>query len=306
VRDGLNPEYDNINESIQTEGFKLNQLMPCAYQDKKSKKWIILEGRTRISILKAIDITGKLLINEYEKVNDGISDKTFALHSNTVYDAKGAATQSDLIRHLQNEISVGNFEFDATINQDTAKKEFKKQVKTYVKEKFPKLRLPGPSLDSLLTDAMTSQNVKHNIKAFSSLDQATVHLNTVLGICDDKKYIYVLTTTDEWGIFKRVIPIMRKMRDNNDKRKIRIVTCQLAPKDMTDWYLANLRVGMKMGKNAQSIVECFGGTVTGAPDIEIYGTLPQCEALAHKYPMDKLVIYSKVTKAEYNLYGEKI
>lgn len=304
VRDGLNPEYDNINDSIQSEGFKLKQIAPCAYY--KNNKWVILEGRTRISILKSLGVTGDLLINEYEKVDDSIPDAAFALHSNTVNDPKGVATQADMIRHLQNRITAGDFEFDETANQDDAKREFKKQIKDYVKEKFPKLRLSGPNLDSLLKNAMANKSVKHNIKSFSSLGHAMSHLNTVLGVIDTKKYKYVMAATDEWGIFKRIVPVWENMKAMNDKRIIRVVTCNLTLKSTTDWYLANVRVGKKMKSHIDSTVEIFGSATGNAPQVEIYGTIPQCESLEKKYPMNKVVVYDKVSNAEYNLYGEKV
>lgn len=304
VRDGLNSEYDNINDSIQNDGFKLNQLMPCAY--RKNKKWVILEGRTRISILKAIGVTDKLLINEYEKINDKIPDSAFALHSNTVYTPKGVASQGDMVRHLENLLSNGYFEFDASINQDEAKRDFKKEVKAYVKDKFPKMRLSGPNLETLMNTAMASKSLKHNIKSFSSLDHAMSHLNNVLGVCDTKKYKYIMATTDEFGIFKRIIPAWQNLRDMGDNRTIRVVTCKLSPESAVDWHLANLRVGRKMQAHINSLMEIQNASPNGAPQVEIYGTLPQCESLSKKYPMDKLVQYSRVTDAEYNLHGEKV
>jgi hypothetical protein len=307
VRDGINPKYKDIDASISMDGFKLNQLMPCAYWDDIKNKWVILEGRTRISILKAHDISGNLLVNEYEKTDRSIPDSVFALHSNTVASPAGFASEADMMMQLTNMVSGGFFEFDDTINQDLAKKEFKKEVKSFAKEKYEKIHLSTANLDKIMGIAMNSKNVNHNIKHFPSLEHATAHLNTVLGVRDDKKYVYVLTSTDEWDFFKRVIPILEKMRENKDNRSIRIVTCKLKLKDSIDWYLANLRVGRKMDDTTKAIIEYFGGTVGSAtPQIEVYGTIPQCEVFANKYPMDKLVRYSKVTKAEYNLYGEKV
>lgn len=304
VRASINSEYDNINDSIQNEGFKLNQLMPCAY--RKNKKWIILEGRTRISILKAIGVSDKLLINEYEKVNDKIPDSAFGLHSNTVYAPKGVASQADMVRTLENLLSNGYFEFDASINQDEAKRDFKKEVKAYVKDKFPKMKLSGPNLEALMNTAMASKSLKHNIKAFSSLEHAMSHLNNVLGVCDTKKYKYIMATTDEWGIFKRIIPAWQNLRAMGDNRIIRVVTCKLAPESAIDWHLANLRVGRKMQAHINSLMEIHNTSSNGVPQIEIYGTIPQCESLSTKYPMDKIVQYSRVTDAEYNLHGEKV
>jgi hypothetical protein len=121
--------------------------------------------------------------------------------------------------------------------------------------------------------------------------------------------VYLFVSTDEWGApLKEAVKLRTEMKAKKDNRKIRIVTfkAQLDPKNpVTDWYLANLRVGRKMELRAQQALDAYCPGITLADStIEFYGTIPQCTALENSYPMNKVVQYKKVTDKEYNLYGD--
>jgi hypothetical protein len=245
------------------------------------------------------------LINEYQKVDESIDDAVFGLHCNgDIGSPKGEASQNDLIRFFQNLVANGDIEFDNTINQDKARLNFKKEVKKFAKEKFTKLKISGPSVDSILDYAMKNKGTKPNIRPFNSREEAMRHCNAVLGIRDDDKFVYVVTTTDEWGFFKDVLPVWRNMQSMSDFRTIRVIVTKMAPSSVADWYLANIRVGRKMESHINEALLCWGGgTKANNPGIEIYGTIPQCVSESGKYPMDKLILYKDIDNTTYDLYG---
>ncbi len=304
VRDGVNPVRDAIEESIKNDGFKLQEYAPCAYKDADGN-WTILEGRTRISILRSLGVSGKLLVNEYEKINPLIPDSKFGLHCNgDIGSPKGVASQEDLIRMFQNLIADGYLEFDETINQDKAKANFKKEVRNIMKVDFSRMKITGPALDKVLDYAMNNKGAKPNILPFNSREHALSHCRSHLGIRDDDKFVYVITTTDEWGFFKDVLPVWTEMRSLSDFRTIRVIVTKMAPSSVADWYLANIRVGRKMESHISEALQCWGNSIRSQnPGIEIYGTIPQCLSEAHKYPMDKLIKYADIDDFEYNLHG---
>jgi hypothetical protein len=78
----------------------------------------------------------------------------------------------------------------------------------------------------------------------------------------------------------------------------------MAPSSVSDWYLANIRVGRKMESHINESLICWGnGVHSKNPGIEIYGTIPQCLSEAHKYPMNKIIEYKNINDFEYNLHG---
>ena len=159
--------------------------------------------------------------------------------------------------------------------------------------------------DSLLQDAKNRIGVISQIIPLKNKADLENRVRNVLGLYDDAKYTYViLAGTDEWDIFKTVIP---KLLENANKNKIlRIIPCQLSMPDEEEWFLTNIRVGMKMARHLKKAGELFGTKYKKNKRVEIYGTVPRCHSLSKKYPLDKIIKYSDITLAEYNKHGDEM
>jgi hypothetical protein len=305
VRTDSHQSFDQLADSIKTKGFRLDGIPPCAY--KLKDKWSILDGRTRISIIKDTITGGKLLINLYEKIDTTIPDTTFALYCNTQHRHAGHATSNDLYGHIENLINTGYFKYDKKISQDIAGAEFKETISLYVEDKCPGVKLSSPQKEKLLKHAMSKVKVSSHIIPFNSADHVEKHLRDTLGIYDCPKFKYIITTTDEWGIFKAIMPKLAELEaDKKNKQVLRVVVVKQQPKDVADWYKANIRVGLKMARHLKAAGKMFGTSSKKSTRVEIFGTIAQCRTEDKRFPKDELIKYSEITLADYNKFGDKI
>lgn len=306
VRSEVNRGLDGLTKSINEVGFKLDGLLPCAY--KLNDKWVILDGRTRISIMRDALKGGKLLINLYEKIDTTKSDDSFAIYCNTEHSYAGHATDKDMYGYVERLIINGYFKFDTSLPQEIAGSDFKEAIDLYLKNTHGgSIKLSSPQKQKLLHKAMSQAKVISQIIPIGSTKELTDRVTNVLGLYDSPKYKYVIIGSDEWDIFKIAIPkLLEIMADSNNKQIIRLVVCKQKPTSVSDWYLANIRVGLKMAKHLKDAAELFGGGFTKNKRLEIYGTVPLCHTEIGRFPLDKVIKYSSITLADYNKFGDKI
>lgn len=305
VRKDGHTDFDNLQNSILTEGFRLDGIPPSAY--KLKNKWYILDGRTRISIIKDKIPGGKLLINLYEKIDTKKSDDSFAFYCNTQHRRAGHATTNDLYGVMEAQINKGYFKYDSSLHQDIAGADFKEALKIYVGEHFPTMKISSPQQEKLLQHAMKMVNVSSHLLTFNSGKALENHVKTFLKIYDCPKYQYVITSSDEWEIFKTLMPVLAALEaDPNNKQTIRVIVCKQKPTDVADWYKTNIRVGLKMAKHIRDAGKHFGTSPSTTKRFEIYGTVAQCHTEATRFPMDKIIEYSTITLGDYNKYGDTL
>jgi hypothetical protein len=308
-RSSGNEEADSIVRSVNNFGWKLNELPISVTYDEKTKEYRILEGRTRLSLFQyQFHVNGNMIVDVYVQTDPTKNPGDFSFFLNTIQSPKGVATKYDAKAYLKSQIQTGTLVYNTNIDEVSARKKLYDDVN----EMLVRIGMTMTAGDKgkFITEVLQDSGLGGTVKSFNGgRSEVKQYAESQLGLKDTKSHVYLFVSTDEWGApLKEAVKLRTEMKAKNDNRKIRIVTfkAQLDPKNpVTDWYLANLRVGRKMELRAQQALDayCPGITLTDST-IEFYGTIPQCTALENSYPMKKVVQYKKVTDKEYNLYGD--
>lgn len=308
-RSSGNEAAESIVHSVNHFGWKLNELPISVIYDEATKEYRILEGRTRLSLFQySFHVTGNAIVDVYVQTDKTKNPGDFSFFLNTIQSPKGVATKHDAKAYLKSQIDIGNLSFNTNIDDVSARKKLYDDIN----EMLARIGMSMTAGDKakFITEILQDAGHGGTVKSFNGgRSEVKQYCEDQMKLKDTKSHVYLFVSTDEWGApLKEAVKLRSAMNEKNDNRKIRIVTfkAQLDPKNpVTDWYLANLRVGRKMELRVKQAIDTYApGSDTSSSTIEFYGTVPQCTALENKYPMNKIVQYSKVTDKEYNLYGD--
>ena len=298
-RSAGNAAFENIKNSIMSDGWNLNYLPVMVGYHPGKKEYFILEGRTRIDILKMLQVTGTLLVDVFELTDETANIKGFPMFANLMGTSAGKPTEADWETYLTTRFDEGFFKVDTSLNEVAARKKFINDLYQEVinlggkitKAKVGKIAVPIMSGNSMF---------KPTIQFIRGHEEALQYVQKKLKIDLDGEYQYVCVNADEYGVIKQLV---QRQRKNDDTRPIRVIVFsgQLNPMNpANDFQLANINVYPKMLRAIEDAVELWApGAKIDNSQCEIYGTIPQCYALAKRFPMNKLIVYKDLTDADF-------
>ena len=311
-RSAANAEYENISRSIRDRGFQLSAIPMSVLWDEFNNTYHILEGRTRIAILVMLADVKRVMVDVYQQYDSSKSSDLFSMYMNRDPLPKGVTTEEDIIKQL-----TENFHYDASLEDAAARRKLYDDIDTYL-ETIGYTKLSNKKITEIIKNKVAGCGGSGGVKYFyEGAKGVKQYCEQNLGIKDDENYKYVYATTDEWNSPLRAIAKARTEMTSDaaklgkvDHRTIRLITFteNLASGRgvIENFYLKNIRVGKKMEKRIKEVFAAYyPGKKFPKRSVEIYGTIPQCQALNAKYPVNKVILYSEIEDSEYNLFGEK-
>lgn len=300
VRVGANEKRAEIQESIK-HGWKLNTspISVVFTGGNDSVEYKILEGRTRLGIIKDLGITGNVIVDVYEHIDPAINTIDFSAYCNgdEVSPPKGHTTEESAKMIIKDKMDSGELKADETLEKGASYKKLVKEIKLVIK----KLGLP---LKAKHAEEFAKDSVKintSNIVEFSD-KSATAYLLDKFGITNTATENYYVTSTDEWVASKEALKEYERMlADGEGHKELRIIT-NLETLDPgkgyeNHWYLANYCVGAKAKKHLNTMIIATGGDPSKCK-LSIWGTIPQCHSLENAFPMDQIVRYDTAPTIE--------
>lgn len=295
VRVGANEKRPEIESSIKN-GWKLNTSPIAVYfSSEKPSEYKILEGRTRLGILGDLGITGNIVVDLYEHIDQSIDPQDFAAYCNgdEVSPPKGHTTEESALMIIQNKLKSGELKSDDSLETGAAFRKLVKDIMSTIKNLS--LPLKKKHAEEFAKGSVSTINVQ-NIVEFSDKDPRK-YAWEVLGIRNTSKVNYLFTSTDEYVAVKAALQEYTRMIENGEgEKELRVVTLleTLDPGKGYEnhWYLANYCVGEKMKRHLDTLIIMTGGDPQKCK-LKIWGTIPQCHSMADTFPMDKLVRYGK-------------
>jgi hypothetical protein len=264
-----------------------------------------MEGRTRIDYFLEHKISGDLIADVYELVDPTKNYREFNYFLNTVGSPKGFAKTEDALTFLESAVENGHLVFNKRLQDADARTKFDQDAKAILAR--INATIPDGKFNKFINAIANGASKRGTVVGFNRGHSEAKELIEKWGYVDDDNVEYVVVSTDEW-----TAPLKTAVRKYaaSKAKKIRVVTFtqHLDGKDpVANWYLGNLRVGRKMEQRIKDVGEVYyPGCTPTSSNVEIYGTIPQCNALRSIYPMNKIVLYKNVTDKEYNTYGDKV
>ena len=177
---GINNKFNDIKKSLAEDGYELYHIPPAVYFDKKSKKYQLVDGRTRFKILEGYDISN-IIVDIYEKI-EGASDKDVELgcgrlqtQSNLGREIAGKVTDKDIISNVHSWIEKGYIKKE----DSTTKKEEDKQpdlgsIIEFINDFYNPLHIKSSKRITNLANA-ARDTYGQNTKRFVWIDVKDVH-----------------------------------------------------------------------------------------------------------------------------------
>jgi len=301
ARLGVNPQMSKIENNILHLGFSLAELGILVLKYKG--RYYILEGRTRLHILKKLGMEN-IIADVFEYTGEDDFNKMmgslvrFATFMNTQNKPFGEASYHDIQNALSYLIEIGEIakkdssglELSRVIIVDNLKHEL---------EILGGGRLSPQDKEKMIHHAYESMTGRKQIISFPKGEGAQKRLDEILGaekIKNDRKrgIVYIAVASHTKGLHKFMLGQTNEEK-YKDVKEFRFVIHGgvLNSSDPEKDFITRI---VPFGQNFKSyelgLSEMrFHGVRVDNSKVKVYGAIPMCYNLEHKYPMDEIYQY---------------
>jgi hypothetical protein len=299
-RSGPNPNGEAITNSIRENGYSIRELPIFVLYDPKTKTYQIFDGRTRLVAFEVLNIPKncKIVVDAYEIVDETKDVKGFPMFANTIGYMKGKPSEECVCTYLSSRIVDGFITFDKTLPEPVARMQLMNNLKEECLR--VKIQLPQKRLEQLLREAAKGEFSFLKTFSFKNAREAEQYCENELGMeMSDKDTIRVCVHSDQNNLLKN----MMSRIPETDKRNIEVIVyaTELNFSDpVKQWNTAALKIYRKMQNAVRDAETLLVPNKTGESRIKILGSIPQCEALEAKFPLNKLVKFDELTEDQLN------
>jgi hypothetical protein len=299
-RSGPNPDGEAITNSIRNKGYDIRELPIFVLYNPKTKTFQIFDGRTRLVAFETLHIPKncKVIVDAYEIVDETKDVKGFPMFANTIGYMKGQPSEECVCTYLSSRIMDGFITFDKTLPEPVARMQLMTNLKTECDR--IEVKLPQKRLEQLLREAAKGEFSFLKTFSFKNAGEAEKYCVDELGMeMSDKDTIRVCVHSDQHNLLKN----MMSRIPETDKRNIEVIVyaTELNFSDpVKQWNTAALKIYRKMQETVRDAEALLVPNKTGESRIKILGSIPQCEALEAKFPLNKLVKFDELTEDQLN------
>lgn len=272
-----NDAIDSIREDIISNGYSLTELPICVM--KLGDRYIILEGRTRYHILRALGV--KNIIADIFEQTTSANALRFAVAQNAQKKPFGKASFDDVNKAILELIKMGEIDIKAPNFPDLVSQEIMRIT----------TKLEPQQINRIIHNANDVIQAERTVISFPGGDGAVEWLKDN-GYTGNREIMYWPVSTYD---IKAILSGCRQAMKYPDIKEIRLIVhgSVLDAKDPAKAWLN----GPKKFKTAFDTMlknistTYFGSMPVRMSRVKLYGAIPQVKALEDKYPMDEIVLF---------------
>lgn len=279
ARVGVNPEMGSISDDIRVNGYSLTEL-PIAVMKVAGGKYIILEGRTRFSILSGFGM--KNIIADVFDETTPANALRFAVAQNAQKKPYGAASFRDVHKAVLELIKMGEIDHTASNFTDLVLEEIGRLT----------TKLAPSEVNRIVHDANDIAHGERRVISFPQ-GQGVEKWLEENDYTNNRELIYHPVSTFEAKVM--MAAIRKAKATHKDVREIRLVVHggTLDAKDPAGDWIKRCKGFKKTFNDTLKDIskEFFGDMPIRMDRVKLYGAIPQVKALEDKYPMDELYLF---------------
>lgn len=273
-----NDAIDSIREDIISNGYSLTELPICVM--KLDNRYIILEGRTRYHILRALGV--KNIIADVFEQTTSANALRFAVAQNAQKKPFGKASFHDVNKAILELIKMGEIDVNAPNFTDLVSQEILRIT----------TKLEPQQINRIIHNANDVIHAERTVFSFPGGTGAPEWLKDN-GYTDNREIMYWPVSTYD---IKAILSGCRQAMLNPDVKEIRLVVhgSVLDAKDPAKAWLKGCKEFKSTFNNMLKNISntYFGGMNIRWDRVRLYGAIPQVKALEDKYPMDELYLFN--------------
>ena len=294
ARVNVNPKQSDMKEDFITNGFSLAEL-GIMLAKLKNGKYVVLEGRTRLKILRELGMTN-IIADIFKVKNDKLSYMVkFGIFMNATKKPYGEASFFDIQKGIMFLIETG----DITKQENTVKgRSILRDMIAYELDYISGGKLTPNEYDTIIYEAIDKATGVKNVISFPNGKGSQEYLENLIGEEKLKEDLqngikYVAVAAFDEKVYGRFIRELGKV--DKTVTEIRFVM-QIGVPNARDpegtWIkdAAGFKKRFTSFENKISDIR-FNGVRIDDSRIKIYGAIPQVRSLADKYPMDRIYVY---------------
>jgi hypothetical protein len=272
---------DKVQSSIVSDGYELNHL-PISVALCPNKKEMILDGRTRLELLKKMGF--KNVIVDYYECDSWDNYFKEAIKRNPIDKPRSPMKKEDIIAHCNVAVDRG------WIKREAAEIEYR------IKE-ITGNGVNYNTMQKIICNVMYGAG--HTASVLSLSEETSINWLKRYGYIDNDKgngIYYKVVSASAWSkAISSAAQYLDDLEANGKKvKELRIVlhTGTLEGADPTkSWQgkIDSFRTGWK--EDLSNIAKAFFSESIRRATIKLYGVIPAVGALSNIYPMDKLVMF---------------
>jgi hypothetical protein len=243
-------------------------------------KYIILEGRTRFYILRALGV--KNIIADVFEQTTSANALRFAVAQNSQKKPHGPASFPDVNKAILELIRMGEIDAKAPNFTDLVSEEIMRITN----------KLEPQEINRIIHNANDVVQGERTVFSYPKGEGVKQWLQAN-GYTDNREIMYHPVSTYD---VKTMLAGIRQAKLFPNIKEIRLVVhgSVLNAKDPAGQWIKNCK-GFKNSFNAMMkdiSKEFFGGAPIRMNQVRLYGAIPQVKALEDKYPMDELYLFN--------------
>jgi hypothetical protein len=279
ARVSANEALDSIRSDITSNGYSLTELPICVMM-LGDGKYIILEGRTRFYILRALGV--KNIIADVFEQTTSANALRFAVAQNSQKKPHGPASFPDVNKAILELIRMGEIDAKAPNFTDLVSEEIMRITN----------KLEPQEINRIIHNANDVVQGERTVFSYPKGEGVKQWLQAN-GYTDNREIMYHPVSTYD---VKTMLAGIRQAKLFPNIKEIRLVVhgSVLNAKDPAGQWIKNCK-GFKNSFNAMMkdiSKEFFGGAPIRMNQVRLYGAIPQVKALEDKYPMDELYLFN--------------
>lgn len=279
ARAGMNTEMPAISDDIRVNGYSLTEL-PIAVMKVPGGKYVILEGRTRFSILTGFGVKN-IIVDVFDETTPANALR-FAVAQNAQKKPYGAASFRDIHKAVLELIKMGEIDHTASNFTDLVLEEITRLT----------TKLAPSEVNRIVHDANDIAHGERRVISFPQ-GQGVEKWLEEYDYTNNRELVYHPVSTFEAKVM--MAAIRKAKATNKDVREIRLVVHggTLDAKDPAgDWVKRCKGFKKTFSDTLKDISKEFFGDMPIRMDrVKLYGAIPQVKALEDKYPMDELYLF---------------
>jgi hypothetical protein len=301
-RSGGNGQSENIQTSIRDEGWCLKELPLMVQYDPETEKFLMLDGRTRVSALEGLGVHPDffVIVDVYVVIDDTKDVRGFPMFVNTIGHNKGKPAEADVVAYLSSRLKDGFIAIDSTLPDLRLRRDLKSKLQTEAERVGCGAVLSKVKLNRILDEALTGKFSFLPTRKFKDATDAEMCCQDDLGlVMETEDAIRVCVHSDQAALLKTLVSRI----PTTDTRKIEVIVFvkELLFEDPVKHFkMANLQICKKMEEVITEAEQLLFPGIETVNRVKILGTIPQCYALEDKFPMDQLIRYDDLTATELN------